>query len=88
MVQAMAQTPQPHFLSSWVSSFGAFDLAHGWAVNLFVVVALAVLGIAFLAGRTRMLPSQSSSAACSAWPTGYSSRTSASSAASAPTPTA
>ncbi len=56
MVQAMAQTPQPHVLSSWVSAFGAFDLAHGFAVNLFAVLALGGLGIVFLAGRTRMLP--------------------------------
>jgi cytochrome oxidase Cu insertion factor (SCO1/SenC/PrrC family) len=51
MVQQMARTPQPGFVSSWVSSFGAFDAAHGWAVNLFLVICLAVLGIAFLNGR-------------------------------------
>ncbi len=51
MVQDMAQTPQPAFLSSWVSSFAAFDASHGWAVNLFFVVALAAIGAAFLTAR-------------------------------------
>ena len=48
MVQQMAQTPQPRALSSWVTSFESFDAAHGWGVNLFVVIALAVIGAAFL----------------------------------------
>ena len=51
MVQSMARTPQPGFLSAWVAAFGAFDEAHGFAVNLFVVAALAVTGAAFLSGR-------------------------------------
>jgi cytochrome oxidase Cu insertion factor (SCO1/SenC/PrrC family) len=51
MVQTMAGTPQPGFLSSWVSAFGSFSAAHGFAVNLFVVTALAVTGAAFLSGR-------------------------------------
>ena len=55
MGQAMAATPQPHFLSSAVASFASFDEAHGWAVNLFVVVALAVTGLALLSGRRRLL---------------------------------
>jgi cytochrome oxidase Cu insertion factor (SCO1/SenC/PrrC family) len=55
MVGQMATTPQPHFLSSAVASFGSFDEAHGWAVNLFVVVALAVTGLALLSGRRRLL---------------------------------
>jgi cytochrome oxidase Cu insertion factor (SCO1/SenC/PrrC family) len=48
MVQQMAKTPQPGLLASWVASFGAFDSAHGWAVNLFLVICLAAIGIAFL----------------------------------------
>ena len=36
------------FLSAWVNAFTAFDEAHGFAVNLFAVVALAVIGAAFL----------------------------------------
>ena len=55
MGQDMAATPQPHFLSSAVASFASFDEAHGWAVNLFVVVALAVTGLALLSGRRRLL---------------------------------
>jgi cytochrome oxidase Cu insertion factor (SCO1/SenC/PrrC family) len=55
MVQSMAQTPQPGLLSSWVASFAAFDASHGWAVNLFTVIALAAIGLAFLAGRPRIV---------------------------------
>jgi hypothetical protein len=51
MVQSMSQTQQPGFLSRWVAAFGAFDQAHGFAVNLFAVVALAAVGGAFLSGR-------------------------------------
>ena len=51
MVGEMSRTPQPGFLSSWLASFGSFDAAHGWAVNLFVVVALAVIGVLLLTGR-------------------------------------
>ncbi len=55
MVQAMAETPQPRVLSSWLSSFGSFDTAHGWAVNLFVVVALVVTGVLLVSGRRRFV---------------------------------
>jgi cytochrome oxidase Cu insertion factor (SCO1/SenC/PrrC family) len=55
MVQTMAGTPQPGFLSSWVSGFGSFTAAHGFAVNLFVVAALAVTGAAFLTGRPTLI---------------------------------
>ena len=51
MVGEMSRTPQPGFLSSWLASFGSFDAAHGWAVNLFVVVALAAIGALLLTGR-------------------------------------
>ena len=33
--------PSRAFISSWLASFAAFDAAHGWAVNLFLVVCLA-----------------------------------------------
>ena len=56
MVQQMAQTPQPRLLSSWVASFAAFDAAHGWAVNLFLVIFLAVVGVAFISGRRGRRP--------------------------------
>jgi cytochrome oxidase Cu insertion factor (SCO1/SenC/PrrC family) len=51
MVQNMSQTSQPHWLSSLLASFGQFDAAHGFAVNLFVVIALALVGFAFLTVR-------------------------------------
>ncbi len=55
MTQSMAPTPQPHFLSAWVSAFTAFDQAHGFAVNLFAVVGLAVIGALFLSGQPRLI---------------------------------
>jgi cytochrome oxidase Cu insertion factor (SCO1/SenC/PrrC family) len=55
MTHDMAQTPQPGFLSAWVNAFTAFDEAHGFAVNLFVVVALAAIGAAFLTGKRRLI---------------------------------
>ena len=55
MTQSMAQTPQPGFLSAWINAFTAFDQAHGYAVNLFVVIALAVAGAAFLSGQPRII---------------------------------
>jgi cytochrome oxidase Cu insertion factor (SCO1/SenC/PrrC family) len=55
MAQSMAQTPQPRFLSGWVSAFAAFDQAHGFAVNLFVVVALTVIAVGFVSGRPRLI---------------------------------
>jgi cytochrome oxidase Cu insertion factor (SCO1/SenC/PrrC family) len=51
MVNSMAQTPQPRPLSALVSAFGSFDASHGFAVNLFTVIALAVLGAVFVTGR-------------------------------------
>jgi cytochrome oxidase Cu insertion factor (SCO1/SenC/PrrC family) len=53
MVGQMSRTSQPRFLSSWVASFGSFDEAHGWAVNLFVVAALAAIGGLLISGRRR-----------------------------------
>jgi cytochrome oxidase Cu insertion factor (SCO1/SenC/PrrC family) len=55
MATTMAKTPQPHVLSSWASSFAAFDTAHGWAVNLFLVVALGLIGAALCTGRRRIV---------------------------------
>jgi cytochrome oxidase Cu insertion factor (SCO1/SenC/PrrC family) len=54
MVRQMAATPQPHLLSSWVSAFAGFDAAHGWAVNLFSVVALALVGGLLLTARPKL----------------------------------
>jgi cytochrome oxidase Cu insertion factor (SCO1/SenC/PrrC family) len=54
MTQSMAGTSQPGFLSSWVNAFTSFDEAHGFAVNLFTVVMLAVIGAAFVTGQRRL----------------------------------
>jgi hypothetical protein len=48
MVQGMSQTPQPHFLARLVADFGGFVAAHGFAVNLFTVIALAAIGATFV----------------------------------------
>ena len=55
MVTSMSQTSQPRALSALVSAFGSFDTAHGFAVNLFVVIALAAIGAALLTGRPRLV---------------------------------
>jgi cytochrome oxidase Cu insertion factor (SCO1/SenC/PrrC family) len=54
MTQNMAQTPQPHLLSGWINAFTSFDEANGFAVNLFAVVALALIGAAFVSGRQQL----------------------------------
>src|SRR5690242_11896520 len=51
MVKEMADTQQPHFLSSLLSGFASFATRYGFAVNLVVVIALAAIGAAFLTGR-------------------------------------
>ena len=48
MVGSMASTPQPAFLEAWVRSFASFTAAHGFAVNLFAVIALAAIGAGLL----------------------------------------
>jgi cytochrome oxidase Cu insertion factor (SCO1/SenC/PrrC family) len=55
MTQPMAQTPQPASLAGWVRAFTTFDEAHGFAVNLVAVVALALIGAAFVSGRRRLV---------------------------------
>src|ERR1019366_5554765 len=55
MVTQMARTSQPGFLSSWVSSFAAFDIAHGWAVNLVVVLIMGAMGVALCTGRRQVV---------------------------------
>jgi cytochrome oxidase Cu insertion factor (SCO1/SenC/PrrC family) len=55
MVHQMAGTPQPQLFSSWVRAFAAFDDAHGWSVNLFVVLVLAAIGVLLLSGRRRLV---------------------------------
>jgi cytochrome oxidase Cu insertion factor (SCO1/SenC/PrrC family) len=55
MVKEMSATPQPRFLSSLLSGFASFAITYGFAVNLVVVIALAAMGAAFLAGRPRLV---------------------------------
>jgi cytochrome oxidase Cu insertion factor (SCO1/SenC/PrrC family) len=51
MESQMAQNPQPSPIASLVRSFGSFDAAHGWLVNLVVVVALLGIGACFVSAR-------------------------------------
>ncbi|MFZ0167237.1 MAG: hypothetical protein WAL12_26930, partial [Trebonia sp.] len=53
MVQSMAATSQPRVLVSLVSAFGNFTAAHGFAVNLVAVIALAAIGAAFCVSALR-----------------------------------
>jgi cytochrome oxidase Cu insertion factor (SCO1/SenC/PrrC family) len=55
MTASMSPTPQPHLLSSWITAFTRFDEANGFAVNLFVVIALAVIGVTFVSNRPRLI---------------------------------
>ncbi len=55
MAESMALTPQPGFLATWLGWFASLDAAHGFAVNLFFVVALALVGGVFVLGRARLI---------------------------------
>jgi cytochrome oxidase Cu insertion factor (SCO1/SenC/PrrC family) len=55
MVRQMADTSQPKPLSSLVSAFGRLDGAHGWGVNLFVVVTMVAIGLALCSLRPRVV---------------------------------
>jgi cytochrome oxidase Cu insertion factor (SCO1/SenC/PrrC family) len=48
MIRSMSTTPQPAVLAGWVSSFASFTAAHGFAVNLFAVIALTAIGLGLL----------------------------------------
>ncbi len=53
MVQSMAGTSQPHPLAVLVTWFGNLTAAHGFAVNLVAVVALALIGAGLTAAAVR-----------------------------------
>src|SRR6201996_8050813 len=53
MIASMVSTPQPHPLDAIVRGFGNFTIAHGFAVNLVAVIALAVIGAGLLIGALR-----------------------------------
>ena len=55
MVRSMAGTSQPAVFAHWVSGFGNFTAAHGFAVNLVVVIALGAIGAGLLSGQPRLL---------------------------------
>jgi cytochrome oxidase Cu insertion factor (SCO1/SenC/PrrC family) len=55
MVQSMAGTHQPALFSRWVAGFASFTAAHGFAVNMVAVVALAAIGAGLLSGRPGLL---------------------------------
>jgi cytochrome oxidase Cu insertion factor (SCO1/SenC/PrrC family) len=48
MISDMSGTPQPAWLAGWVRGFASFTAAHGFAVNLVAVVALAAIGVVLL----------------------------------------
>lgn len=50
MVQTMSTTTQPRLFSAWASSFASFDAAHGFGVNLAIVVGLSAIGLALSLG--------------------------------------
>ncbi|HEX4091762.1 MAG TPA: SCO family protein [Trebonia sp.] len=53
MIASMASTSQPHALDAIVAGFGNFAVAHGFAVNLFAVIALALIGAGLLTAALR-----------------------------------
>ena len=53
MIASMASTPQPRAIHAMVAGFGNFAIAHGFAVNLVAVVALALVGAGLLVGALR-----------------------------------
>jgi cytochrome oxidase Cu insertion factor (SCO1/SenC/PrrC family) len=55
MIESMSQLKQPHAQAAMESAVSSFTSEHGFAVNLFCVVALAALGLALASGRSRLL---------------------------------
>lgn len=55
MTGTMAETPQPHALSRLLDHFTSFASQHAILVNGFVVSALALIGLALLTARPRVL---------------------------------
>jgi cytochrome oxidase Cu insertion factor (SCO1/SenC/PrrC family) len=53
MIASMASTSQPHAFDVIVAGFGNFAVAHGFAVNLFAVIALALIGAGLLTAALR-----------------------------------
>ena len=55
MVSTMEQVTQPHAQAALLSGFASFSGTHASAVNVFVIIALTALGVAFVIGRPRLL---------------------------------
>jgi len=55
MIATMAGTPQPYYLHLIISGANSFTSAHGWAVNLFAVVAMAVTGAGLVTARREVV---------------------------------
>jgi cytochrome oxidase Cu insertion factor (SCO1/SenC/PrrC family) len=55
MVKSMAATPQPHVLAAWLTGFQSFAAAHGFLLNLLVVIALALIGAGLLTARPSLI---------------------------------
>jgi len=55
MIRSMSGTPQPAFLSGWVSGSGSFVAAHGFAVNLTAVILLLAVGAGLLSRRPGLI---------------------------------
>ncbi len=55
MVSSMASTHQPGVVASWVRAFASVTAAHGFAVNLFAVLALAAIGVGRVISKPRLL---------------------------------
>lgn len=55
MVSSMAQVSQPAAQAAVISAFASFTGAHGFAVNLFAVLALGALGATLVTGRPKLL---------------------------------
>jgi cytochrome oxidase Cu insertion factor (SCO1/SenC/PrrC family) len=55
MIGEMSETSQPPPLASLVESFGRVVAAHGFAVNLIVVIVLAAAGLGLLSARPRLV---------------------------------
>jgi cytochrome oxidase Cu insertion factor (SCO1/SenC/PrrC family) len=53
MIASMAGTPQPRPIDAIVSGFGNLAVAHGFAVNLVAVIALAAVGAGLLLAAVR-----------------------------------
>jgi cytochrome oxidase Cu insertion factor (SCO1/SenC/PrrC family) len=56
MVRSMAATPQPSTLAGSVRAFASFTAAHGFAVNLFAVIALAAIGASLVTAGAGFAP--------------------------------